>query len=342
MAGFSGLAAGGAKNSLEDLVKQALLQEQMDAQQQERVTDNARADRSLNLQEQWHGEDRARADQQRQDTLTAGQRNDDRADTERRDRSNRWGVEDMMRQAAAMQPKPTKLTKVTTRGPDGRPVAKGVTDEELAAGVEEYREPKATGGGDKAQWLLRDGKPVHDAPRPGDIPYDRTRTGERPVLSSDANNIADIDNSIQMLDSLEGGIGKTGTSSWMEAKAPSFITDATGYGADAKVRQSMINGAKQIIGKALEGGVLRKEDEAKYAEILPTIQDRPDVAQGKIAKLRATLQKKRETTLEALGSAGYGVDRFNKGGAAPKMAPSHESGPAADYVWDGTKLVPKK
>ena len=39
---------------------------------------------------------------------------------------------------------------------------------------------------------------------------------------------------------------------------------------------------KQVIGKSLEGGVLRREDEYKYVKILPTIQDPPDVAKAKI------------------------------------------------------------
>lgn len=53
-----------------------------------------------------------------------------------------------------------------------------------------------------------------------------------------------------------------------------------------QTQQASINRVKQIVGKALEGGVLRKEDEEKYAKILPTMNDRPEVARSKIMQLR--------------------------------------------------------
>ena len=44
----------------------------------------------------------------------------------------------------------------------------------------------------------------------------------------------------------------------------------------------MVDTARQVVGKALEGGVLRKEDEDKYKKILPTMQDAPEVAASKL------------------------------------------------------------
>ena len=66
---------------------------------------------------------------------------------------------------------------------------------------------------------------------------------------------------------------------------------------------------KQIVGKFLEGGVLRKEDESKYQAILPQASDLPIVAQGKIDNLRLILHSMRDlykfgeitTTLDAEG-----------------------------------------
>lgn len=49
-----------------------------------------------------------------------------------------------------------------------------------------------------------------------------------------------------------------------------------------KQQQAMVDTARQIVGKAMEGGVLRKEDEEKYKKILPTMQDDPEVAVSKI------------------------------------------------------------
>lgn len=53
-----------------------------------------------------------------------------------------------------------------------------------------------------------------------------------------------------------------------------------------KTQQASIDRIRQIVGKALEGGVLRKEDEEKYKKILPTMQDQPEVYRAKVAQLR--------------------------------------------------------
>lgn len=65
---------------------------------------------------------------------------------------------------------------------------------------------------------------------------------------------------------------------------------------------------KQVIGKALEGGVLRKEDEEKYAKILPTLNDSDEVAQHKIDTIAADLQRKLGLYQQNLGSSGGGGD----------------------------------
>ena len=48
---------------------------------------------------------------------------------------------------------------------------------------------------------------------------------------------------------------------------------------------------RQRIGKALEGGVLRKEDEEKYKKILPTITDDRGTSDSKIRGLRGALER---------------------------------------------------
>ena len=53
-----------------------------------------------------------------------------------------------------------------------------------------------------------------------------------------------------------------------------------------KTQQASIDRIRQIVGKALEGGVLRKEDEEKYRKILPTMQDQPEVYRSKVSQLR--------------------------------------------------------
>lgn len=55
--------------------------------------------------------------------------------------------------------------------------------------------------------------------------------------------------------------------------------------------QSEIDRVRQTIGKALEGGVLRKEDEEKYKKILPTINDPKEVALRKMKQLYQKLNE---------------------------------------------------
>lgn len=58
-----------------------------------------------------------------------------------------------------------------------------------------------------------------------------------------------------------------------------------------KIMQAHIDAVKQKIGKLMEGGVLRKEDEVKYARILPTVYDSPQVQAYKMQKTVETLQQ---------------------------------------------------
>src|SRR5262245_20969896 len=132
----------------------------------------------------------------------------------------------------------------------------------------------------------------------------------RPVTSGDAGRLADLDTSLQLLGGIGGELGTTGAASKIGTMLPNVVTEFTGWGADSKSRQATIDKVKQIIGKALEGGVLRKEDEIKYSKILPQIGDPPDVAKAKIKGLEQTLKDKRQNTLDALSDAGYDVSRF--------------------------------
>lgn len=137
-----------------------------------------------------------------------------------------------------------------------------------------------------------------------------TREQGRPVMSSDANRIADLDTSLNDLNTLEQQIGQTGAGSYIGAHVPNVVTQVTGWGTDAKQRQAVIDRVKQVIGKNLEGGVLRKEDEYKYEKILPTIGDPPAVAKTKIAGLRKAVTQRRGVLIEALTDAGYDTERF--------------------------------
>jgi hypothetical protein len=60
--------------------------------------------------------------------------------------------------------------------------------------------------------------------------------------------------------------------------------------SESRKIQAKIDLVKQMVGKSLEGGVLRKEDEEKYKKILATMTDEPSTALSKINGLISTLQ----------------------------------------------------
>ena len=93
------------------------------------------------------------------------------------------------------------------------------------------------------------------------------------------------------------------------AKIP-YVTQITGWGSDAKKRQAVIDRVKQVIGKTLEGGVLRKEDEIKYEKILPNIGDPQDVALEKLNVLDVAIAKRKQRRIDALKDANYDVTKF--------------------------------
>lgn len=176
----------------------------------------------------------------------------------------------------------------------------------------------------------------------------------RPVTSGDAGRIADYDTSLDDLKALDTVLtetkGATGTGAAIGAALPAWVTDLTGAGTDAKKRQGVIDRVKQVIGKTLEGGVLRKEDELKYEKILPTIKDTAAVAASKIAGLEKAIRLRRETQVEALADAGYDTSRYAAraphGAEVPKVVRArdpqgklHEA-PAGTALPAGWKLEP--
>lgn len=158
----------------------------------------------------------------------------------------------------------------------------------------------------------------------------------RPVTSGDAGRIADFDTSLNDLRTLGQTIpkGSTGTSAAFGASLPNFVTQATGVGVTAKQKQAVIDRVKQVIGKTLEGGVLRKEDEAKYEKILPTIGDVDSVVEAKLKGLEQAIRTRRQTTLDALSDAGYDTTKYTERGkqsdAMPK--PTHRFNPETGQI----------
>jgi hypothetical protein len=78
--------------------------------------------------------------------------------------------------------------------------------------------------------------------------------------------------------------------------------------SEARKAQAKIDLVKQRVGKALEGGVLRKEDEEKYKKILATLQDTPTNAIAKVDQVIDSLQRDLDTFIEEQRRAGRKVN----------------------------------
>jgi len=76
--------------------------------------------------------------------------------------------------------------------------------------------------------------------------------------------------------------------------------------------------AAQLVGKFMEGGVLRKEDEIKYREMLSQLDDlNVNVSLDKLQGVRDMLEKKNQGYIQSFSAAGFdvtGFENFNFGG----------------------------
>lgn len=78
--------------------------------------------------------------------------------------------------------------------------------------------------------------------------------------------------------------------------------------SDAKKLQADVDRVRQVVGKALEGGVLRKEDEDKYKKILATLADTPSTAIYKIDALIGSITRDIDTYKSLQQSGGRSLD----------------------------------
>ena len=72
--------------------------------------------------------------------------------------------------------------------------------------------------------------------------------------------------------------------------------------------QADVDRVRQTVGKALEGGVLRKEDEEKYKKILATLLDTPATAAYKIEALTTSIQRDVENYKALQQASGKSLD----------------------------------
>lgn len=126
---------------------------------------------------------------------------------------------------------------------------------------------------------------------------------ETGLNSTAAGVVTDLQNGIINIRELSDQFANSGVNSpllgGLRGKMP--------YDTEAQSLQANIARVKQVIGKALEGGVLRKEDELKYAKILPTLRDTDAVAKNKIKFIADDLDRKLYLYQQNLGGSGGGA-----------------------------------
>lgn len=110
----------------------------------------------------------------------------------------------------------------------------------------------------------------------------------------------------KMLDDLDKSLGDSSAAGPIMGR----LRALNPYDETAKSAQAEIDAVKQFVGKYLEGGVLRKEDEVKYAKILPTMVDTPEVRRNKINYLRKLTGDKQNEFISGFRKAGYQMDNY--------------------------------
>lgn len=349
--GFVGArGAQGGQDALEQIIAQRKIEEMMKREEEQRQFENAMQTRQADTSDsrfdrtQGFTEETGRAGMdlnQKRFGLEEGRfgLEQERAGWEKDDRGTRQTFFNDVDQDPSLTPIQRRMVRGLRSGvtlPDLRSPAQRGTD----AGVEES---SAWTGGikgvtqDRVDMGTQSGIAQSNA-----AAANRGAAGGRSLLSSQTAALDEMRSALDDVNVLEQELGETGAESALGAAVPNFVTSLTGWGTDAKQRQATIDRVRQVIGKALEGGVLRKEDEIKYAKILPLIGDATDVAATKIKNLRNAIAMKYQRSLEAYEDAGHDVSRFRArqaatatGGLATEPPPDQ----SGEWRWNGSEWV---
>lgn len=354
----------GASTALEDILKEQMVRAQLAQQEQERAArlrmDETRLNASL-------------ADQEDDRKFRA--RQEDRMDADRRGKSNQAGVRRMIgdslmqrtgpmtpedrRSIAALQveagdlpdmslltePKPLRQT-VTTIGKRGEPVKKLVTEDELAAGVPEYREPKAPPAGPKAPQFVRmpDGsiKDINGIAPPGAVPFDAV--GERQQAATKAGGDRAVeamrtygDDMLSVINDMidENGNLKpevAGVVGGFDGARPEWA-----YGKEGSQKALAAINRLQGMLDLQKLGEMKQQSRTGASGFGALSEKELAVLEGAASTLRNRRQ----------GDASYGSelkrirDTINGGRqVAPAAAqPAPGGAPKVDLIWDGSKFV---
>lgn len=138
----------------------------------------------------------------------------------------------------------------------------------------------------------------------------------KPMTGGDLGKMAETQSAIKSLEDLRQTLKDN----------EQYIGPVAGFSAlnpysEARKAQAKIDLVKQRVGKALEGGVLRKEDEEKYKKILSTLNDTPELAISKVDGVIETLKNDLEIFKQTQRQGGRRVE-----GSSAKVPQSSASG----------------
>ncbi len=159
----------------------------------------------------------------------------------------------------------------------------------------------------------------------------------RSLVPTQVSTITDYEKSISELTDLKSDfVDANGTPIYGKTGPVSGLRSINPFDTEAQVLKAKIKKVKQIVGKAMEGGVLRKEDEAKYNAILANMYDTPEVAGAKIDELINDMTSGREIYLNTLEDSGYNVENIRNRSRDPLAKPTINSLPndEADVLID--------
>ena len=146
---------------------------------------------------------------------------------------------------------------------------------------------------------------------------------DKVVLLEDAKFLPGV------LDSLETTI-KSGKATfdpfWGNVNA---INPLNAYDQDQQTTNAELSRAAQLIGKYMEGGVLRAEDEGKYKRMLPNATDTREVALKKLSDVRSMLQAKTQGYVSGFDTSGYDVSGYMNDKTLPTGEQSTQQNPQA-------------
>lgn len=142
----------------------------------------------------------------------------------------------------------------------------------------------------------------------GDWLQNKGQSSGRPLTASQAQLISEGNQLPQILEPLYGILQNQSN---LFGPIKGSFQAQNPFAHETQKVEDDLSRAAQVVGKYMEGGVLRLEDEKKYKKMLPTLSDTPDVAKNKLDGVMAMLKQKQQQYLDDFSSAGFNTSGFS-------------------------------